>query len=106
MRYCAWPLCAVKVKSGYCEEHEALRKKLPRARKDNRSPKERGYDSAWHRVKNEYLLAHPDCEYCAEPAQEVHHLIPLSRGGNRLSTSNLIALCRICHRRKHNALSA
>ena len=39
-----------------------------------------------------------DVEACSEltPAQEVHHILPLSRGGTH-DDSNLMALCKPCH---------
>ena len=70
-------------------------------RRDNRNRHERGYDAAWYKVRNRYLKLHPNCEYCGEPSEEVHHKVPIKLGGERLSFSNLVALCRICHRRKH-----
>lgn len=40
------------------------------------------------------------CFYCGQPASEVHHLIPLSKGGTT-TMSNLIAICETCHNRQH-----
>ena len=100
-----WPRCPTLVPYGYCVKHEASRKKLPRSHIDDRSPKERGYDAAWARVSKAYLSRNPECEYCNEPSQEVHHRIPIKLGGERLSFSNLIALCRVCHRRTHERIS-
>lgn len=97
MRYCLWPRCSVKVKTGYCTLHESTRKKI---KPDNRpSAADRGYDGRWHRFKNMYLSRNPACEWCGEPAEEIHHIIPLKDGGKRLSVSNVVALCRVCHRR-------
>ena len=91
----------MKVKYGYCTKHEKSRKKMPRARRDTRTAFRRGYDPAWNKVKNAYLARHPYCENCYEPAEEVHHKVPIKEGGDRLSFSNLLAVCRICHRRIH-----
>ena len=101
MRYCAWPRCSNKVEYGYCAIHEASRQKLPKRRQDNRSPSERGYDSRWRYFRNSYLAKHTYCEWCGEPAEELHHKTPLKEGGNRLDSNNVVAVCRICHRRAH-----
>jgi 5-methylcytosine-specific restriction endonuclease McrA len=37
-------------------------------------------------------------------AVEVHHLIPLSRGGTT-TMANLISLCKVCHDARHNHLA-
>ena len=101
MRYCAWPRCPNKVQYGYCETHEKTRKKL---NVDNRESRHaRGYDNEWYKVRSRYIMQHPTCEYCGEPSEEIHHKVSLKDGGSRLAFSNLVALCRICHRRKHDA---
>lgn len=41
---------------------------------------------------------HGRCVLCAAPAEEVDHIVPLSRGGTN-EPSNLRALCVPCHRR-------
>ena len=104
MKYCPWPYCNVKVKFGYCSMHEKSRKKMPRARIDTRTAHRRGYDPAWNKVKNAYLAKHPYCENCHEPAEEVHHIIPIKDGGDRLSFSNLKAVCKVCHWRIHDTI--
>ena len=40
------------------------------------------------------------CEDCGNPKECVHHIIPLSEGGNN-DLSNLKALCTPCHRKYH-----
>lgn len=40
---------------------------------------------------------------CASAAREVHHIVPLSRGGPNV-ISNLIHLCLQCHNARHNHL--
>lgn len=66
---------------------------------------QRGYDARWQRVRLAVLIAEPLCRHCAEigiatPANEVDHITPLSRGGERLATWNLQPLCHPCHARK------
>ena len=53
-------------------------------------------------VRNEYIQKHFYCEYCGKPvlADHVHHIIPLSKGGDNRE-SNLIALCCNCHSKIH-----
>ena len=43
------------------------------------------------------------CEYCAEPAVDIHHIIPKGMGGNPKADciENLIGLCRSCHDKAH-----
>lgn len=45
------------------------------------------------------------CVSCAQqgrrvPGKEVHHIVPLSRGGTN-TPSNLVTLCLSCHERRH-----
>ncbi|MGE8453249.1 MAG: HNH endonuclease [Pseudomonadales bacterium] len=40
---------------------------------------------------------------CSSKAQEVHHIVPLSRGGRNI-LSNLMCLCKTCHDRRHTHL--
>ena len=65
----------------------------------------RGYDGQWQAVRLAYLSEQPLCEAClargrTKPALDVDHIIPISKGGERLDPSNFMALCRKCHNRK------
>jgi 5-methylcytosine-specific restriction endonuclease McrA len=40
---------------------------------------------------------------CGERGNEVHHIIPLSKGGTN-NPSNLICLCNFCHDKRHRHL--
>ena len=42
-----------------------------------------------------------DCRPRTVAARAVHHIVPLSAGGEPLSESNLISLCAECHRDRH-----
>ncbi|OPY59584.1 MAG: HNH endonuclease [Pelotomaculum sp. PtaU1.Bin035] len=58
-------------------------------------------DELWVFGSNIYIAAHPLCERCGKhgritPAQEVHHIQPLSQGGTN-DYANLMALCTSCH---------
>lgn len=59
-------------------------------------------------IRDRYVQAHPLCEQCLKqgrttPTEEVHHIIPLSRGGTH-STDNLMSLCQSCHNKIHHDL--
>ena len=61
------------------------------------------YGRAWKRIRDRYIKSHPLCEECEKqgrltPAEEVHHIRPLSKGGGN-EKSNLMALCKSCHSR-------
>lgn len=61
------------------------------------------YGRAWKRARDRFIKAHPLCEECKKqgkltPAEEVHHIIPLSQGGGN-DESNLMSLCKSCHSR-------
>lgn len=62
----------------------------------------RGYDRTWRRFRARILFMRPTCEDCAkrgriELAREVHHIIALRDGGERLDERNALALCTPCH---------
>lgn len=69
------------------------------------SSRERGYDTAWEKLRRAHLAAEPLCRLCAQagratPAVLVDHIVPLRDGGARLDDNNLQSLCRACHDRK------
>lgn len=57
------------------------------------SARERGYDGAWERVRARVLKANGICLWpgCFEPADTVHHIWPLNRGGGH-EDWNLVSL--------------
>jgi hypothetical protein len=65
------------------------------------------YESTeWEKVKNEYIKANPLCELCLsegknKKSDDVHHITPLTAGGEPFSEDNLIALCDSCHSSIH-----
>ncbi len=66
------------------------------------------YDSKeWQRTR-EYILMRDryTCTHCGRPAQEVHHIIHLSKDNMddpsvTLNPNNLTSLCRDCHFEEH-----
>ena len=81
-----------------------------------REEKMRFYHSqAWRRMSERILIRdHYECQECKKklksgirtkikPATQVHHIVPVSRGG-RHNKENLMALCRSCHTKIHHEL--
>ena len=101
-RSCRYPGCPDLSNGLYCEKH----KKLTDAQynKYQRDPETRKrYGGEWRKIRGRYIKAHPLCEECLTqglytPAQEVHHILPLSHGGGN-AAENLMALCKPCHSR-------
>ena len=104
---CAFPGCSQfaenKRRNGqYCTEHQKVMDK--RYNRYERDPESyRRYGRAWKHIRNCYIKAHPLCEECKRqnkltPAEEVHHIVPLSHGGSN-HDHNLMALCNSCHSR-------
>lgn len=104
---CAYPGCPNLTFDVYCEEHAALRRK--QYDKYNRAPNhDKKYGNNWRRIRGLYVKKHPLCERCLKegkttPVEEVHHIIPLSRGGTN-QFSNLMSLCQSCHTKIHYEL--
>ena len=100
-RPCSYRGCPALTDNYYCDEH----KKLMDAHYDKyeRDPAHaKRYGRAWKRIRDRHISAHPVCEQCkaegkVTPANEVHHVLPLSKGGTHAS-SNLRSLCTSCHR--------
>lgn len=102
-RPCAYPGCGLLADSGeYCAEHKkVVTKRYNQYQRDPASNKR--YGRSWKRIRDRYIKAHPLCEECdkngrIKAAEEVHHILPLSKGGGN-ETSNLMALCKPCHSR-------
>lgn len=99
---CRHPGCPELTDERYCKKH----KKLADAQynKYGRDPATRKrYGRAWQRIRDRYLAEHPLCEQCqkenrVKKAEEVHHIISLSKGGTH-DQDNLMALCKTCHSR-------
>ena len=66
------------------------------------------YGRAWKCIRDRHIVQHPLCEQCEKegkliPAAEVHHKIPISKGGTH-ARENLMSLCRSCHNKIHHEL--
>jgi hypothetical protein len=56
--------------------------------------------SGWHKVRNEWVKAHPECEACGDSrAIEVHHVLPFHDSPQKeLDPQNCVSLCADpCH---------
>lgn len=60
----------------------------------------RKYGRAWKRIRDKYIAQFPKCEMCGKDATEVHHIVPLCKGGTS-DKYNLMALCTECHMKIH-----
>jgi HNH endonuclease len=103
-RPCSYSGCPNLTDGRFCEKHQKEENK--RYEKYDRNPVvRRRYGRVWKRVRDAYVKEHPFCEECFKkkilvPVEEVHHIKPLSEGGNH-NKSNLISLCKSCHARIH-----
>lgn len=100
---CKKPGCAALIPSGqrYCQAHgggdagsKPARERVPDRRE---SASKRGYDARWQRIREYVLKTQPYCDECGAVATEVHHVVPLDKGGERYALSNLRPLCHRCH---------
>jgi 5-methylcytosine-specific restriction endonuclease McrA len=101
--------CGIPTKHSRCDRCFAARElakpeQAPRARASSAA---RGYDAKWHRVRLTILQRDNwTCIYCNKHLvgsdATVDHVNPLSKGGDRLETSNLVAACRSCNSQKSN----
>lgn len=92
---CARPGCPGLARDGaYCPEHSY-------EREDQRTSAQLGYDYRWQRIRRAMLRREPLCRECKRQgkttaATEVHHIVPLSKGGGN-EASNLMPICHKCH---------
>lgn len=99
-RPCSHPGCPELTDHRFCEVH--AKQEAARYEKYDRDPAtRRRYGRAWKRIRDRYIAANPLCEECKKnnrltPATEVHHILPLSRGGTH-AVDNLMSLCTPCH---------
>lgn len=101
-RPCSYPACPELTEGRYCDTHAKLAARhYERYQRDPDT--KRRYGSQWRKIRDAYIAAQPLCERCKDegrltPAEEVHHIMPLSKGGTH-DQDNLMALCKPCHSR-------
>ena len=106
-RPCSFPGCPNLTDRRFCPEHEKL--EAQRYERYDRDPAtKRRYGRAWKRIRDRYAAEHPLCEMCLKegrltPVQEVHHILPVSKGGTH-ARDNLMSLCQSCHTKIHHDL--
>jgi len=99
-RPCSYPGCPKLTDGRFCEEH--AKEEAKRYEHYQRNPAvKKHYGRSWKRIRDRYIAAHPFCEQCQKdgritPAEEVHHIKPLSQGGTN-DVDNLMSLCTSCH---------
>lgn len=99
---CSHPGCPRLTHGRYCDEHTKLAEHNYRKYQRDLEIDKR-YGRQWRKNRARYVAEHPLCEQCQKegrltPTQEVHHILPLSRGGTH-DFDNLMALCKPCHSR-------
>ena len=106
-RPCRHPNCPKLTDGLYCVEHQ--RQATRHYNHFQREPEtNKRYGRAWKRIRDRYASEHPLCEICLKkghltPVEEVHHIIPVSKGGTH-ARGNLMALCQSCHTKIHHDL--
>ena len=108
-RPCRYPGCRLLADKGkqYCAQHKKqIDREYNHYQRDPESKKR--YGRAWKRIRDRYAAEHPLCEMCLKegrltPVQEVHHMLPVSKGGTH-ARDNLMSLCQSCHTKIHHDL--
>lgn len=99
-RPCSHRGCPELTDSRFCDKHQKEENK--RYEKYDRNPETRKlYGSQWRKIRQHHVRRNPFCQECLKngryvPVEEVHHILPLSRGGTH-SLDNLMSLCKSCH---------
>lgn len=71
-----------------------------RNRTGEKSSHARGYTSEYRRVRREFMQANPWCIFCGAAAEEIDHIVPVSRDRSLVTArSNMRSVCRACHHR-------
>ena len=102
LRPCSHPSCPNLCDGQFCEQHR-VEERRKYDKYERSSDVNRKYGRAWKRIRDRYATEHPLCEMCLKedrltPVQEVHHILPVSKGGNH-ARDNLMSLCQSCHTR-------
>jgi len=105
---CAHVGCRELCHDRYCPKHKQEEAACYERHQRDRELKALYDRPEWRRLRRRYITAHPLCEDCEAagrltPAEEVHHVTPVSKGGGFLDETNLRALCQSCHSHHHAA---
>ena len=100
LRPCSHPGCPNLCEGQFCEQHR-VEERRRYDKYERSSDVNRKYGRAWKRIRDRYAAEHPLCEMCLKegrltPVQEVHHILPVSKGGTH-ARDNLMSLCQSCH---------
>jgi len=64
------------------------------------------YGRRWSKLRALVLRdARGQCADCGRGAEEVHHIVPINKGGKPYDVTNLLPLCRACHNDRHGGAS-
>jgi 5-methylcytosine-specific restriction protein A len=107
LRPCSHPGCPNLCEGQFCELHR-VEERRKYDKYERSSDVNRKYGRAWKRIRDRYAAEHPLCEMCLKegrltPVQEVHHILPVSKGGTH-ARDNLMSLCQSCHTKIHHDL--
>ena len=73
-------------------------------RRPQRNTYSMGFKNQWWKQSDKIRKREQGkCFFCGAPATEVHHIIPLSRGGTN-SPLNMVLVCHRCHELRHRHL--
>lgn len=104
LRHCSEPRCSALVRQGRCEKHAHLDPKKFHD-KARGTASQRGYGSAWKRLRDQVLREEPLCSVCrdedgrVEVSTHCDHIVPKAAGGSD-ERGNLRGMCAYHHRQK------
>ena len=99
-RPCGHMGCPNLTDGQFCDTHKKQEaREYNTYRRDPESNKK--YGRRWKQIRARVIQENPLCEECLKdgrytPAEQVHHVKPLSEGGTH-DAGNLMALCSSCH---------
>lgn len=107
LKPCRYPGCPNLSEESYCPFHRKKVAKDYNKHIRSEDPNKR-YGWTWKKIRDRYANLHPLCEECLKhgkltPMKEVHHIIPIDRGGTH-DENNLMSLCHSCHEKIHKKL--
>lgn len=69
------------------------------------SARSNGSSTQWRKIRERILIRDDyTCQYCAQPANTVDHIVPISKGGTD-EAHNLLAACSRCNYSKGNRMN-